>query len=134
MVFFDFMLATAAFTSFGTTSPLYIMQQAIYFPFLGLQPTIMFPGSKAVEVSSYVVKVSWNAFSEEINGEYEQTGKWTLGYGTRLVWNSVRSQFSDPSNLSDAVIEEMHCAMSLFKLVNFGLSTSMFLIAISYIA
>src|ERR1700743_214000 len=28
------------------------------------------------------------------------------GYGTRLVWNSLRSTFRDPSNLRDAVMDE----------------------------
>jgi len=33
--------------------------------------------------------------------------KWILGYGTRLVWNSVISTFNAPSNLSEAVKDEM---------------------------
>jgi hypothetical protein len=31
-------------------------------------------------------------------------GKWMRGYGTKLVWNSVRSTFRAPSNLRDAVM------------------------------
>ena len=31
-------------------------------------------------------------------------GKWMRGYGTKLVWNSVRSTFRAPSNLKDAVM------------------------------
>jgi hypothetical protein len=58
MVFFDLIVATAALTSLGTTSPLYIRQQAMYFPAVGEQPTIIFAGSKTAEESSYVVKVS----------------------------------------------------------------------------
>lgn len=41
-------------------------------------------------------------------------------YGTRLVWNSFKSTFRDPSKRKDAVIEETTCAISLFKLVNPG--------------
>jgi len=43
--------------------------------------------------------------------------KCILGYGTRLVWNSVMSTFRAPSNLSEAVSEEMTCATSLLRLV-----------------
>jgi hypothetical protein len=32
-------------------------------------------------------------------------GKWIRGYGTKLVWNSVRSTFRAPSNLNEAVME-----------------------------
>ncbi len=35
IVYLDFMVATAALTSLGTTSPLYMRQQAIYFPDVG---------------------------------------------------------------------------------------------------
>jgi hypothetical protein len=34
-----------------------------------------------------------------------------------LVWNSVTSTFSAPSKRSDAVSDEMTCAISLFRLV-----------------
>jgi len=33
--------------------------------------------------------------------------KWILGYGTKLVWNSVTSTFRAPSNLREAVREEI---------------------------
>jgi len=38
-------------------------------------------------------------------GEYDESIKWILGYGTRLVWNSDKSTFNAPSNLKDAVNE-----------------------------
>ena len=38
-------------------------------------------------------------------------------YGTRLVWNSFKSTFREPSKRRDAVIEETTWAMSLFRLV-----------------
>jgi len=46
------MVAIDAFTSFGTTSPLYIIEQAIYFPCLGSHFAIIDAGSKAELVIS----------------------------------------------------------------------------------
>jgi hypothetical protein len=33
--------------------------------------------------------------------------KWILGYGTKLVWNSVISTLRAPSNLNEAVNDEI---------------------------
>jgi len=52
MVLFVLMVAIEALTSFGTTSPLYIIEQAIYLPCLGSHFAIMFAGSKAELVIS----------------------------------------------------------------------------------
>jgi len=52
MVLLVLMVAIEALTSFGTTSPLYIMEQAIYFPCLGSHFAIIFAGSKAELVIS----------------------------------------------------------------------------------
>jgi len=52
MVLFVLMVAIEALTSFGTTSPLYIIEQAIYFPCLGSHFAIIFAGSKAELVIS----------------------------------------------------------------------------------
>jgi hypothetical protein len=52
MVLLVLMVAIEALTSFGTTSPLYIIEQAIYFPCLGSHLAIMFAGSKALLVIS----------------------------------------------------------------------------------
>merc|ERR1712166_247827 len=93
------MVATAALTSFGTTSPLYMRQQAMYFPCLGSHLAIM------------------EAVSAEITGAYEESMKWILGYGTRLVWNSVISTLRAPSNLREAVREEITWATNLLRLV-----------------
>lgn len=41
-------------------------------------------------------------------------------HGTRLVWNSFRSTFREPSNRSDAVIEDTTCAMRRFRFVKLG--------------
>merc|ERR1712151_458087 len=87
------MVATAALTSLGTTSPLYIRQQAMYFPCLGSHLAIMDAGSK------------------------EESMKWIRGYGTKLVWNSVISTLRAPSNLREAVREEITWAMILLRLV-----------------
>ncbi|VDI11550.1 Hypothetical predicted protein [Mytilus galloprovincialis] len=51
------------------------------------------------------------AFSAEMTGAYVANGKWIRGYGTKLVWNSVRSTFKAPSNLREAVIELTICPM-----------------------
>jgi hypothetical protein len=41
-------------------------------------------------------------------------------HGTRLVWNSFRSTFREPSKRRDAVIEDTTCAMRRFRLVKLG--------------
>merc|ERR1712110_465339 len=93
MVLLVLMVATAALTSLGTTSPLYMRQQAMYFPCLGSHLAIMEAGSK------------------------EESIKWIRGYGTKLVWNSVTSTLRAPSNLREAVREEITWAMILLRLV-----------------
>jgi len=65
------MVAIAAFTSFGTTSPLYIIEQAIYLPCLGSHFTIIDAGSKTALVISATDNYSWYAFSAEMIGAYE---------------------------------------------------------------
>jgi hypothetical protein len=52
MVLLVLMVATEALTSFGTTSPLYIIQQAMYLPCLGSHLAIIEAGSKAELVIS----------------------------------------------------------------------------------
>ena len=59
IVYLDFITAIAALTSFGTTSPRYIIQHAIYFPFLGSHLTIILAGSKQALVISATVSFSW---------------------------------------------------------------------------
>merc|ERR1719385_382609 len=108
MVLLVFTVPMAAFTSLGTTSPRYIMQHAMYFPWRGSHFTIWFSGSNTEFVISATDNCSWYATSAEITGANAQSGKWILGYGTKLVWNSVRSTFSAPSNRNEAVTEEMH--------------------------
>ena len=46
------LVATSAFTSLGTTSPLYINQQAMYFPWRMSHLAIMEDGSNALLVIS----------------------------------------------------------------------------------
>jgi len=46
MVLLVLMVAIEALTSFGTTSPLYNIEQAIYFPCLGSHLAIIEAGSK----------------------------------------------------------------------------------------
>jgi hypothetical protein len=52
MVLLVLMVAIEALTSFGTTSPLYIIEQAMYFPCLGSHLAIMLAGSKELFVIS----------------------------------------------------------------------------------
>jgi hypothetical protein len=44
-------------------------------------------------------------------------------YGTKLVWNSLRSTLREPSKRRDAVTEETTWAISLFKLEKLGCET-----------
>lgn len=41
-------------------------------------------------------------------------------YGTKFVWNSLRSTLRDPSKRSEAVMDDTTCAISRFKLVKEG--------------
>merc|ERR1719421_1548450 len=117
-------VATAALTSLGTTSPRYIMQHAIYFPCLGSHFTIIDAGSNTLFVISATDSCSWYAFSAEMIGAYDVNMKWIRGYGTRLVWNSVTSTFSAPSKRRDAVRDEITWATRRFRLVYVGRSMS----------
>jgi hypothetical protein len=91
----------------------------------------MAAGSKQLLVISATESCSWYAFSAEITGAYDDSMKWILGYGTRFVWNSVMSTFRAPSNLREAVRDEMTWATSLLRLVYVGLSMSRFLLQMS---
>merc|ERR1712142_1129984 len=62
------MVAMAAFTSLGTTSPRYNRQHAMYLPWRGSHFTIWLAGSKQAFVTSATVSCSWYAFSAEITG------------------------------------------------------------------
>merc|ERR1719181_2138412 len=124
MVRFVLIVATAAFTSLGTTSPRYMRQQAMYLPWRGSHFTIIDAGSKTELVTSATESCSWYAFSAEMIGAYDVSMKWMRGYGTKLVWNSVTSTLSAPSKRSDAVSEEMTCAMRRLRLVYVGRSMS----------
>eukprot|EP00966_Prymnesium_polylepis_P127140 2940273-Prymnesium_polylepis.1 len=59
-----------------------------------------------------------------MTGAYDDMTKWMRGYGTRLVWNSVTSTLSAPSKRSDAVSDEMICAIRRLRLVYVGRSMS----------
>ena len=54
-----FMVATAAFTPFGATSPLYIMQHSMYMPCLGSHFAIIEAGSNEELVISATESCSW---------------------------------------------------------------------------
>ena len=59
MVRLVLMVATAALTSLGTTSPRYMRQQAMYLPWRGSHFTIWLAGSKQALVISATVSCSW---------------------------------------------------------------------------
>merc|ERR1719152_832091 len=118
------MVATAAFTSLGTTSPRYIMQHAMYLPWRGSHLVIMPAGSKTELVISATESCSWYAFSAEMTGAYEVSMKWMRGYGTRFVRNSVMSTLSAPSKRSDAVSDEATWAKRRLRFVYVGRSIS----------
>merc|ERR1712224_787807 len=59
IVRFVLIVATAAFTSLGTTSPRYIKQQAMYLPWRGSHLTIIEAGSKQEFVISATDSCSW---------------------------------------------------------------------------
>ena len=96
----------AALASFGTTSPRYKRQQDMYLPVLGSHLTSCPPTSKHAFVSSETERLSWKAFSAEMMGAYVASGKWIRGYGTKFVWNSFKSTLSEPSNRSEAVMDD----------------------------
>eukprot|EP01083_Nonionella_stella_P119296 356512_1 len=111
------MVATEALTSFGTTSPRYMRQHAMYLPWRGSHLVYIAAGSKTLLVISATESCSWYAFSAEITGAYDVSMKWIRGYGTKLVWNSVTSTLSAPSKRREAVNEDPTCAIRRFKLV-----------------
>merc|ERR1719414_601373 len=96
----------------------------MYLPCRGSHLTIWLAGSKTELVISATLSSSWYAISAEMTGANEHRGKWILGYGTKLVWNSVRSTFRAPSKRSEAVTEETIWEIRRFRLVYEGRSMS----------
>ncbi len=78
----------------------------MYFPLRGSHFTIWLLGSKHDIEISWTELASCDALAAETTGEYATRGKCIRGYGTRLVWNSLRSTFSEPSKRREAVIED----------------------------
>merc|ERR1719440_217757 len=106
----------------------------MYLPCRGSHFAIILAGSKHAEVISDTDSCSWYAFSAEITGANDESMKWIRGYGTKLVWNSVTSTLSAPSNRKDAVSEEMICAIRRLRLVYVGRSMSRLRRQMSYSA
>src|SRR5580698_8122010 len=84
----------------------------MYFPDCGSHLTIWLCFSKQDMEISWTECFSCLALGGDTTGAYATSGKWMRGYGTRLVWNSLRSTFRDPSNLRDAVIDETTAKIS----------------------
>jgi hypothetical protein len=76
----------------------------------------MLCGSNTALVNSKAEFWKWYISSAEITGAKEESIKWILGYGTKLVWNSFRSTFKEPENLKLVVKLETTWATILFKL------------------
>merc|ERR1719232_730127 len=104
----------------------------MYLPCRGSHFTIWFAGSNTEFVISATDSNSWDAISADITGAKEHSGKWIRGYGTRFVWNSVRSTFRAPSNRREAVTDEMHCARRRLRLVYVGRSIPRLRLQMSY--
>ena len=101
--------------TFGTTSPRYIKQQAMYFPWRGSHLVIMFVGSNTELVISATDKLSWNAFSPEITGAYDVNKKWIRGYGTKLVWKKQqvkRYEINDVQTKPDTIANLKYLELS----------------------
>ena len=73
MVRLVLMVATAALTSLGTTSPRYIRQHAMYLPWRGSTLQSMRRRLEAGLVISATDSCSWYAFSAEITGRVRAT-------------------------------------------------------------
>merc|ERR1712151_610620 len=87
------MVATDAFISAGTTSPRKRRHEARYWESgpRGSHLIMKLAGSKAAAVICGVVCCSWPVLPLEMTGAYACIMKWRRGYGTRFVWNSLRS-------------------------------------------
>merc|ERR1719230_2400001 len=94
----------------------------------------MVAGSNTELVISATESCSWYAFSAEMTGAKPVSMKWMRGYGTRFVWNSVTSTLRAPSKRSDAVSDEITCAMRRFRFVYVGRSMSRLRRQMSYTA
>ena len=63
---------------------------------------------------------SWCALAAEMMGAKVARGKWIRGKGTKLVWNSFKSTFKEPSNRREAVMDETTWAIRRLRLVKLG--------------
>merc|ERR1712184_162627 len=88
------MVATDAFISAGTTSPRKRRHEARYWESgpRGSHLIMKLDGSKAAAVICGGVCCSWPVLPLEMTGAYACIMKWRRGYGTRFVWNSLRSR------------------------------------------
>ena len=58
--------------------------------------------------SMYCLAQHRSSFFDRMNGAYEQSGKWVLGYdtSTAFVWNSFMSTLNVLLSLSETVIDD----------------------------
>merc|ERR1712110_864271 len=120
------MVATDAFISAGTTSPRKRRHEARYWESgpRGSHLIMKLDGSKAAAVICGVVCCSWPVLPLEMTGAYACIMKWRRGYGTRFVWNSLRSTLRSPLKRREHVSELTSCTMMRFRLAYVGPSRS----------
>lgn len=82
---FDLMMVMVSLISFGTTSPRYSIQQAMYFPKRGSHFIMQLSGSKQSAVICRTELFSCKDFSFACSGEYATNGKCIRGNGTKFV-------------------------------------------------
>merc|ERR1712134_184351 len=130
------MVATDAFISAGTTSPRKRRHEARYWESgpRGSHLIMKLAGSKAAAVICGVVCCSWPVLPLEMTGAYACIMKWRRGYGTRFVWNSLRSTLRSPLRRREHVSELTSCTMMRFRLAYVGLSRSRLRLQMSYSA
>merc|ERR1719217_469264 len=115
----------------GDVTPKDVRQHDMYLPWRGSHLVMSEVGSKTMLVHSATVFSSAAALVAPTSGAYAWSMKCTRGYGTRLVWNSLRSTLSAPSKRSDAVSDEVTCAMRRLRLAYDGESSSRVVLAMS---
>merc|ERR1712232_769042 len=128
------MVATDAFISAGTTSPRKRRHEARYWESgpRGSHLIMKLAGSKAAAVICGVVCCSWPVLPLEMTGAYTCIMKWRRGYGTRFVWNSLRSTLRSPGKRSEHVRLLTSCTMMRLRFAYVGDSRSRFRLQMSY--
>lgn len=105
--FLFYTLSICSSTSFVDILPLNMAEAVRYLPCLGSDAHIMFLASNIYYVSSGTVKFLYYYEPLEVRGANPIIKKWSLGNGTRLVANFLKSAFNYPGNLKQQVTPDM---------------------------